>query len=436
MDQSWRSALRRLALAAFVAAFVGWLLDITAWTLLAVFVAYTAWHLKQLRKLQIWLQSQDKETPTSEGLWGKVLDDVHRLQKNHLQTQARLKAVLTRVQDSTAALKDGVLMVDSHGNLEWWNRASNRLLGLKEATDLGQPITNLVRDPNFKAYFDKAVYDEPLEIASPLNQDVTLQFHITLFGRLDRLILVQNITRLKHLEAMRQDFVANVSHELRTPLTVITGYLETFMENQDMLPPRWGRALGQMSQQSQRMQNLVNDLLLLSRLETSHNQDHARVEVQPMLQTIVRDAQSLSGDRQHQITLDSSPIDLLGLDNELRSAFSNLVFNAVKYTPAQGKINVRYWQDENGVYFSVQDNGIGIDSRHIPRLTERFYRADASRSMDTGGTGLGLAIVKHVLLRHEGRLDIQSRLGKGSTFTCHFPPKRIVQNTLAAEQSA
>ncbi|MCP5325952.1 MAG: phosphate regulon sensor histidine kinase PhoR [Oceanospirillaceae bacterium] len=436
MDQSWRSALRRLALAAGVAAFVGWLLDITAWTLLAVFVAYTIWHLKQLRKLQLWLQSQDKETPTSDGLWGKVLDDVHRLQKSHLQTQTRLKAVLTRVQDSTAALKDGVLMVDSHGNLEWWNKASNRLLGLKEATDLGQPITNLVRDPNFKAYFDHAVYDEPLEIASPLNQDITLQFHITLFGRRDRLILVQNITRLKHLEAMRQDFVANVSHELRTPLTVITGYLETFMENQDMLPPRWGRALGQMNQQSQRMQNLVNDLLLLSRLETSHNQDHAEVHVQPMLQTIVRDAQSLSGERQHKISLESVDINLLGLDNELRSAFSNLVFNAVKYTPANGMINVRYWQDETGVYFSVQDNGIGIDSRHIPRLTERFYRADASRSMDTGGTGLGLAIVKHVLLRHEGRLDIQSRLGKGSTFICHFPLKRAIETASAQGQSA
>jgi len=425
MKHDWRSAIRRLIFSLALAFVVGWSLDCLAFAIMVTLAVYLGWHLRQLHKLQQWLTSRDvEEPPTSHGLWGSIFDDVYRLQRRQEKSKNKLKAMLKRVQDSTAALKDGVLMVDSSGNLEWWNQAANTLLGLQSAKDIGQPITNLVRHPDFKAYFENTKYDAPLEMVSPINHNATLEFHITLFGKKDRLIVCRDVSHLHQLEAMRQDFVANASHELRTPLTVISGYLETFIDYQDTLPPRWGRALKQMHEQSQRMQNLINDLLILSRLETSQGPEHSRVAISPLLNALVADAKSLSGEKHHTITLECEDIDLLGIDTELSSAFGNLIFNAVKYTPENGEISVKWWQDSSGMHLEVKDNGLGIDPKHIPRLTERFYRADPSRHSDTGGTGLGLAIVKHTLLRHDGHLHISSQLGKGSSFTCHFPISR------------
>ncbi len=430
MKHDWRSAIRRLIFSLALAFIVGWSLDYLAFTLLATLAMYLAWHLRQLHKLQQWLTSRDvEEPPTSRGLWGSIFDDVYRLQRRQEKSRNKLKAMLKRVQDSTAALKDGVLMVDSSGNLEWWNQAANTLLGLQNAKDIGQPITNLVRHPDFKAYFENTQYDAPLEMVSPINHRATLEFHITLFGKKDRLIVCRDVSHLHQLEAMRQDFVANASHELRTPLTVISGYLETFIDHQDTLPPRWGRALNQMHEQSQRMQNLINDLLILSRLETSQAPEPSRVAIAPLLKALVADAKSLGADKHQTITLECEDMDLLGIDTELSSAFGNLIFNAVKYTPDHGEIHVKWWQDSSGMHLEVKDNGLGIDPKHIPRLTERFYRADPSRHSDTGGTGLGLAIVKHTLLRHDGHLHIRSELGKGSCFTCHFPISRKFTST-------
>jgi len=429
MKHDWRSAVRRLFFSLALAFVVGWMFDILEYTIMLTLAVYLTWHLHQLHKLQQWLTSRDTEDPpTSHGLWGSIFDDVYRLQRRHEKSKNKLKAMLKRVQDSTSALKDGVLMVDSHGNLEWWNQAANALLGLQDSKDIGQPISNLVRNPDFKAYFEKAKYDKPLEIQSPINHEAILELHITLFGRKDRLIVCRDISHLHQLEAMRQDFVANASHELRTPLTVISGYLETFIEYEDTLPARWGRALRQMHEQSQRMQNLINDLLVLSRLETSHTPDQGHVNVPNLLQALIADAKALSAEKQHEITLDCEEVDLLGTDSELSSAFGNLIFNAVKYTPENGKIQVKWWQDSTGLHLEVKDNGLGIDPKHIPRLTERFYRADPSRHSDTGGTGLGLAIVKHTLLRHDGHLYINSTLGKGSSFFCHFPISRKMQH--------
>ncbi|GAA6134516.1 phosphate regulon sensor histidine kinase PhoR [Oceaniserpentilla sp. 4NH20-0058] len=429
MKHDWRSAIRRLIFSLALAFVVGWLFNKLTLAIMLTLAVYLTWHLHQLYKLQQWLTSRGAdEPPTSHGLWGSIFDDVYRLQHRHQKSKNKLKAMLKRVQDSTSALKDGVLMVDSHGNLEWWNQAANALLGLQNSKDIGQPITNLVRNPDFKAYFEKAHYESPLEMASPINHDAVLQFHITLFGRKDRLIVCRDISHLHQLEAMRQDFVANASHELRTPLTVISGYLETFIEYKETLPARWGRALTQMHEQSQRMQNLINDLLVLSRLETSNAPDQTQVNIPNLLSALVADAKSLSGDKQHNILLECEDVSLIGTDTELSSAFGNLIFNAVKYTPASGEINVKWWQDTTGLHLEVKDNGLGIDHKHIPRLTERFYRADPSRHSDTGGTGLGLAIVKHTLLRHDGHLHISSVLGKGSCFTCHFPASRKVTN--------
>ena len=228
---------------------------------------------------------------------------------------------------------------------------------------------------------------------------------------------------------MRKDFVANVSHELRTPLTVITGYLETLLDNVEQINPRWLRPMQQMQQQAGRMQNLLNDLLLLAKLEaTDYPSDSQPVAVDLLLLSIKSDAQALSGARRHRLQLQADPhLKLKGSEAELRSAFSNLIFNAVKYSPDESEISIRWWSDEQGAHLAVQDSGIGIEAKHLPRLTERFYRVDSSRASHTGGTGLGLAIVKHVLLRHRGRLDISSTPGKGSTFTCHFPASQAVR---------
>jgi len=237
------------------------------------------------------------------------------------------------------------------------------------------------------------------------------------------------VTRLYQLEQMRRDFVGNVSHEMRTPLTVISGYLETLVDHADELPPKWRRAIETMAAQASRMEALITDLILLSRIETGeHTVDDSLTDVDEMLHQICHDARALSGDKGH--TIDVNILDnrlLRGDESQLRSAFSNLVFNAVKYTPAGGRITVTWRTDRDGAHLSVKDTGIGIDPIHIPRLTERFYRADPSRHKDTGGTGLGLAIVKHVLLNHDGNLEIRSRIGEGSEFTCHFPRERLVE---------
>ena len=323
-------------------------------------------------------------------------------------------------------------MLDSEGNLEWWNRAAETLLGLKTPQDGGQPVTNLVRHPRFKEYFDQENYLEPLEIPSPISDRLRIQLYITRYGNNEHLMLVRDVTRIHQLEQMRKDFVANVSHELRTPLTVIAGYLETLLDNVEDVNPRWKRALQQMQQQGGRMQTLLNDLLLLAKLEaTDYPSDNHPVAIDSLLQSIKGDAQALSGQRNQRITLEAQPgLRLKGSEAELRSAFSNLVFNAVKYTQDEGNIRIRWWGDEQGAHLSVQDSGIGIDAKHLPRLTERFYRVDSSRASNTGGTGLGLAIVKHVLLRHRGRLEISSVPGHGSTFTCHFAAVQVAGEKL------
>ena len=432
MKQNWRGAVvRRLLLLIGACLLLGLLTGEYAWALAAGLAIHLGWTLSQLLRLHKWLKEHqpDEPPPDGYGLWGEVFDSIYHLQRRNLRARGRLQAVIDRVQESTAALNDAVIMLDNNGNLEWWNRAAETLLGLKTPQDSGQSITNLLRDPRFIDYFERGSYLEPLELPSPLNDRRRLQFHITHYGNREHLMLVRDVTRLYQLEQMRKDFIANVSHELRTPLTVIAGYLETLLDNVEDVNPRWLRALQQMQQQGGRMQNLLNDLLLLAKLEaTDYPSDNQPVAVDLLLLSIKGDAQALSGERMHRISLEADPhLRLKGSEAELRSAFSNLVFNAVKYTPKEGEIRIRWWGDEQGAHLSVQDSGPGIEARHLPRLTERFYRVDSSRASNTGGTGLGLAIVKHVLLRHRARLEIDSSLGKGSTFTCHFPTQQVVR---------
>ncbi|TNE73427.1 MAG: phosphate regulon sensor histidine kinase PhoR [Gammaproteobacteria bacterium] len=431
MQYNWSRYLRIIISGLIGTTLVGLIFGEPLYGLTVGLVIYLWWTLVQARRLYHWLAnpSAAEEAPQSVGLWGDIFDNLHKLNQNHLRTQDRLRAQINRVQESTNAMRDGVIMTNAQGAMEWWNGSAEYLLGFRRNTDQGQYIHNLIRTPVFKTYFDSRDYREPLELNSPSKPHIHLQIQISLFGDDDRLIVAKDVTRLYQLEQMRRDFVGNVSHEMRTPLTVISGYLETLVDNADDLPPKWRRAINTMSIQSSRMEALITDLILLSKIETGEQTVHDTLtEVDTMVEEICRDARALSGDQKHEITVNVTDHRMLrGDESQLRSAFSNLIFNAVKYTPAGGHITVTWSTNREGAHLSVKDKGIGIDPVHIPRLTERFYRADPSRHKDTGGTGLGLAIVKHVLLNHDGNLEIHSRIGGGSEFICHFPRERLVE---------
>ncbi|WP_416885930.1 phosphate regulon sensor histidine kinase PhoR, partial [Marinospirillum sp.] len=417
--------IKRLLFWLLLAGGLGWLLGAWLVGLLVGALLLLANYVWQLSHLLKWLNNTRREPPEASGLWGQLFDLLYAEQRKQREQQKRLKQVLDRVRESSQALKDGVIMIDSAGELEWWNRAAEQLLGLRSPDDRGRPLTHLLREPRFVEYFDSRNYQDALILPSPIAEGRTLEYQITLFGENDRLLLVRDFTKMQRLERMRQDFIANVSHELRTPLTVLAGYLETFSDHADNLPTKWQRGLTLMRQQSARMEHLVEYLLTLSRLETSDLETSPDpVNIEGLLQMIRSDARALSGE-QHPITLDLDPcLQVYASEKELRSAFSNLIFNAVKYTPPGSEILVRWYQDREGAHLEVADKGPGIDPEHLPRLTERFYRVDQGRASSTGGTGLGLAIVKHVMLRHQGRLSITSELGKGSCFSCHLPSTR------------
>lgn len=422
------------------AALIGALYPATSTVIIASLAIFSIWSIYQLQCLDRWLKKSGKaEPPESHGLWGVIFDKIYYLQKRERRARRELQTIITRARQSANSLNDGVITIKRDGTLEWWNRAANHLIGLKYPEDVGQQLTHLWRTPALKAYFSKKNYQEPLVINSPKYNSMQLQIHVSIFGKDDRLMLVRDITRLQHLEQMRTEFVANVSHELRTPLTVIRGYLENFSLQSDSLKPSLRRGLAQLCEQSHRMEALVNDLLLLSKLETSdHKDDQTPIQLKPLLTAICQEARLISQEKGHEVSLDMPEhlnLRIQGSASELRSAISNLTVNAVKYTPNNGHIAIKVAYDEplEQLSISVQDDGGGIDPEHVPRLTERFYRADASRAKKTGGTGLGLAIVKHVMMRHDGELNIQSELGKGSQFNCLFPKNRIKIESLTVQ---
>ena len=440
MQHNWSRYLRVILVGLAGTTLLGLFFGYPLYGLLTGLVVYLCWTLAQSRRLYYWLAnpSASDEPPRSVGLWGDIFDKLHKLHRNHLVAEDRLRARINRVQESTNAMRDGVIMTNAKGVIEWWNGSAEHLLGFKRSTDQGQYIHNLIRTPAFKAYFDARDYREPLELTSPARPHIHLQVQISLFGEDDRLIVAKDVTRLHQLEQMRRDFVGNVSHEMRTPLTVISGYLETMVDHGDQLPFKWRRAINTMAGQSSRMEALITDLILLSRIETGeHAADDTLTDPAALIRQICQDARTLSGEKQHDIRVDIADQRLLkGDESQLRSAFSNLIFNAVKYTPAGGQIQIAWSTNRDGAHLSVKDSGIGIDPVHIPRLTERFYRADPSRHKDTGGTGLGLAIVKHVLINHDGNLEIHSKMGQGSEFVCHFPKQRLVERLPKPEPQA
>lgn len=381
------------------------------------------WLLVQMRRLQEWLRRVRLGVAVPHdlsGVWGELSHDVQRLLMKHEKEKQRLQSVIQKVQNMTGALTDAVILTDKRHNIDWWNPAAERLLAFR-ASDRGQHLSNLIRHPKFVQYFDAKDYSIPLELAFwQKNQFLEIQVHA--YGEGERLVIARDITRLYKLERMRKDFVANVSHELRTPLTIILGYIETFIDAEEM-PRHWRKAFAQINQQCARMTALTNDLLTLTKLETENRgPDTGAVALAPIAETVMADARALSGDRDHKLFLRGDrSATVTGSAPELRSALTNLVVNAINYSPPGAEIEITLEQHPEETVLKVTDAGIGIDPQHLPRLTERFYRVDPSRSVASGGTGLGLAIVKHILLRHHGELRVSSQPGKGSEFACHFP---------------
>lgn len=389
---------------------------------------YALMHYRHIAVLRRWLQEPKPEAvPQGVGVWDEVFADLYRILRHQSQSESRLTATLKDFQEASAAMPDGMVILDAADRIEWCNPKAEEHLGLDHARDRGQQITYLVRQPRFSEYLHAHNFSEPLVLRQSRGADFILSVQLVPYGERQKLVISRDITDLERVETMRRDFIANVSHELRTPLTVLGGFLETITEVKAADGELMRRSVPLMMDQARRMQRLVEDLLTLSRLESAHSPLREEpVNVPDLVRLLYHDTCALSGQR-HRVTVELASEDWLNAaEEELRSAFTNLISNAVRYTPERGDIAISWWRSgENGV-FSVRDTGIGIAPHHIHRLTERFYRVDRSRSRETGGTGLGLAIVKHVLSRHKARLDIMSEPGRGSTFSAVFPAERLL----------
>ena len=400
----------------------------TGWAVLALgALALLAYHAAKLAHLIRWLrQPRADALPEARGAWDDAFALLYRYERAAVREADRLSHALLRWRQAGEALPDGVVILNAQNRIEWCNEGASRHFGLDRHADLGRPVINLVRQPEFADYIEAEDYAHAIPLHSEHGGGLSLSVQVIPYGEAQKLLLSRDITRLEKVETTRRDFVANVSHELRTPLTVLAGFLETVRELK-LDPQRTRDYMNLMAEQARRMQRIVDDLLALSTLESSPEPSpEERVNVQGLLARVKADADALSGGR-HRITLEAMEgFDIAGAESEIASAFGNLASNAVRYTPEGGTVRLIWRASQEGTEFTVEDTGVGIEPQHVPRLTERFYRVDRGRSRETGGTGLGLAIVKHALLRHQATLDIQSEPGKGSRFSARFPASRVI----------
>ena len=425
---AWLRTLGQLALI-LAAALVAGMLAGHPWPVMTLAaLGIVAWHYWRLGSVLLRLTARQRLTPSlGEGVWNELDRLLYRGQDEMRGRKRRLIEMLRAYRAVAAALPDAIVVVERNSQrIQWFNAAGTTLLGLRYPADIGAPLVPRLQPLPLSHWMAAGRHAETLEAMSPVNPAVNLSLRLIPYSEDLWLLVARDVSRLLHLEQMRRDFVANVSHELRTPLTVVHGYLDLFDPAEN---PDWAPMVAEMQRQSQRMTQLVEDLLMLSRLESTDTLPAEEiVPMASMLSTLRREAVALSHNR-HAVTVeDTAGVDLWGSNKELHSAFSNLVGNAVRYTPAEGHITIRFRPEAAGrqdVVLEVVDSGYGIPAAHLPRVTERFYRVSTSRSRESGGTGLGLSIVKHVLNLHQARLEIASEVGRGSTFSCHFGADRV-----------
>ncbi|ANB18711.1 phosphate regulon sensor histidine kinase PhoR [Dokdonella koreensis] len=433
LSRAWQVSLWRLAGLLAVATAIGlWIGALpTAW--LVAVGGWLALTLVQLRRLGRLLDSTVLLQPTSErDIWGRIRQRLYQRQQATRGARRRLLELLRGFRDGASALPDGVVVLDPERRILWFNTAARELLGLDPRHDPGGEITHLLRAPRILQWFAEGAEPALTDVASPVDDRIRLSLRRIPYADGRSLLVARDISQLQRLEQVRRDFVANVSHELRTPLTVVHGYLD-MIEPESL--PEYEPILRELRMQSRRMTQIVEDLLTLSRLEAQQSTPDERVVMPALLESLRREAAALSQGR-HEIVLERlGDMDLQGSTKDLHSAFSNLVSNAVRYTPDGGRIVLRWECDADGARLTVIDTGPGIPSQHLPRLTERFYRVSTSRSRESGGTGLGLSIVKHVLQLHQARLDIRSEVGVGSRFICVFGPERLLPARTLAEEA-
>jgi two-component system, OmpR family, phosphate regulon sensor histidine kinase PhoR len=425
--QVWWFAAGRLLVTVGLGSGIGWLLGSVWGGLACAVVLHLAWVLANLFRLEWWLRHRSyADPPDVGGVWGEIIAQIVRLHRRKRFHKQRFVQLMRQLQRSTGALPNGVVILNAQREIVWFNRTAARLLNLRSTADLGMRVEHLLREPEFVRYLAHGEYANPVVIRPTTGEDCYLSMQVAPYGDGQLLLLVSDVSRQMRLEAVRRDFVANASHELRSPLTVISGYLETLAQDPALDAELQG-PVAEMRRQAERMTAIIHDLLELSRLEeTDEIEAGEPIDIAALASLLRKDVLARpQHPREVRVRIESAA-QLRGDEPEIHSAFSNLVDNAAKYTPAEGSVEMRWWVDEEGGHFAVTDTGYGIRSEHIPRLTERFYRVDPGRARSTGGSGLGLAIVKHVLQRHGATLEVQSTLGAGSTFTCHFPADRLV----------
>ena len=393
---------------------------------------FLIWQYRILENISRFLRNGGEQgPPDSPGIVNEIVREIELLRERHKSREDELAGYLTRFEEAIVALPDAVVVMDADGHVEWANDKASEYLGIHGTRDRGQRLSHIFRQPElleFLTHADKDNTQKNLVIGSPVNADISLEIRITRYARSSLLLVAGNVTDIQRTNRMRKDFIANASHELRTPLTVISGYLEAIDNEADELPGGWQARIKQMRNQTRRMQNLIEDLLKLSRLESKPSAElDNEVDIAELISVIHDEAQALSGDQDHIFTLDiQAGLIVKGDQDSLYSAFSNIVFNAVQYTPSNGVIGIKWYRTGPDACLEVTDSGEGIPAEHIQRVTERFYRVDKARSREKGGTGLGLAIVKHVMVQHEAELKISSEPGRGTTVECHLPAHRLV----------
>jgi len=406
-------------------------LEVALFFFISCLTFYLLSHVYWIHRLNKWLKNPNLSTiPSGSGVWEELFAILYREYRKQKRSKSELTSTLGRFMTAAEAIPDGIIALNQNNEIEWCNKPSEKMLGINLSSDINQPINYLLRETRFTEYLNDNKFDATLKLISWRNTGRSFEILLVPFGANQKLLICRDITQLEKNDSIKRDFIANVSHELKTPLTVIVGFLETLSDMKNEFNEKTRPYLQMMLEQSNRMSKLVEDLLKLSSIESNAAPAVKKlINMSQLFKSLKKDS-ALISNKEHKITMSiSKDVSLLGYEKEIYSAFFNLIINAVRYTKKGGSINIIWSMKNQRPYFEVQDTGIGIDEKLIPRLTERFFRIDADRSRKSGGTGLGLSIVKHVCIRHEAQIEITSQAGKGSQFKIIFPQDRLFVNT-------